>query len=372
MELALHQELLSATIDAVGKALPTRAINPILGFIRIEVAGDRAIFMGTDGDTTIMRSVACPLAVEGVALVPARTFGDLVKRLPKKDVSVKSEANRVHVKVGRSEYEMNSLDAEYYPEAPVLGDNILCKIECRELKRSIKAAAYAAVKQMSGNLHWTQGVLLAIENGVVHVVGSDGHRLGWRKIIGPTNVEHERRFLPPTKNMTDLEALLPDDDSVCKVYGVRNRVAFEFGNLVVACPVLDVAYAEYQRVVPLSDGITATVRVNREELADAMNRVVVLCTKLSGENPIASMKVEGSTLTLAGAEGESGKGKEELDIDLQGEGLTMTINPNYVTEMLKAMAGDEVMLKLTAPDKPLLCLSVRDPEALSLIMPVRS
>jgi DNA polymerase-3 subunit beta len=69
--------------------------------------------------------------------------------------------------------------------------------------------------------------------------------------------------------------------------------------------------------------------------------------------------------------GEYGKGKEELAAEVNGGDIKIAINPRYIIDTLKVMAGEQITLNWTSEISPVMITSPRDPAFTYIVMPIR-
>ena len=346
MKVVISQELLAGALGAVGKAVSTRSINPVLGYVRIVVEPDMLTLTATDGDFTIRRSVAVSGAETGRALAPARLLSDLVTRLPKRELTLQLDGNVLHLVSGRSKYDLTTLGDENFPELPDFTEHRLATLSCAVLKRALQQTVFSAVKESStGGVHYTNGVLFSFKAGRLDIVATDGHRLALKRSDGVTTGgaagAGRPRPLLPARAADELEKMLPeDDDAVVELYHHSNQVFFRFGNLLLASSLLDVKFPDYGRVIPKD--IDSRVHASREELTDALGRVLLVCRQK--DEPGRARRNPGRDVTISTDAGEIGKGSRGAGAEVSGSDIRVAINPAYLIDALKTLGGDQVTL----------------------------
>lgn len=370
MRLVISQELLSAVLSSVGKAVATRNINPVLNHVRLVVAPDSLTLTATDGDFTIRRAVAISGADAGRALAPARLLSDLVNRLPKKEIELKLTGNQLHIAVGRSAYDLTVMSDENFPELPDFTSHRVLALPCSLLKRALTQTAFAAIKESStGAVHYTNGVLFSFKHGRLDIVATDGHRLALKSSDGLSLGDFEKDLLLPAKAAEELERMLPDDeDNAVELYHLSNQVFFRFDNLLLASALLDVKFPDYERVIPKD--VESKVHVGREELLEALARVLLVCRQ-KDQNPVAHLETNGETLKLTSDGGEIGKGEEELGAEVAGGDIKIALNPQYMIDAFKTLGGEQITLNWNNEYSPVKITSPRDPDYTYIVMPIR-
>ncbi len=413
-QLSISQELLAAALDVVGKAVSPRSINPVLGYVRIVAEGGQLTLTATDGDFTLQRTVALQgeLAMttgDGAGatglrcLAPARLLHDLIARLPKRELTLQLENNVLHLVSGRSKYDLTTLGDENFPELPDFTEHRLATLSCAVLKRALQQTVFSAVKESStGGVHYTNGVLFSFKGpqagapggtSRLDIVATDGHRLALKRSdgvnlgaagLGPASSKTKRGeagigseigLLIPARAADELQRLLPpDEDAVVELYHHGNQVFFRFAGLLLASSLLDVKFPDYERVIPKD--IDSRVHCGREELTDALGRVLLVCRQ-KDQNPVARMETArwqtgDFTLGIFTDAGEIGKGSEELAVEIAGPNIRVAVNPGYLIAALKTLGGEQVTLNWISEVNPVMLTSPRDPDFTYIVMPIRS
>lgn len=370
MRFNISQDLLAQTLSAVGKAVSSRAINPVLTYVRIVAEPDSLTFTATDGDFTIRRQIAVPQAEPGRILAPARLLSDLVARLPKKEIELRLEGNQLHVAAGRSNYDLTVLSDENFPDLPDFSGHLMTTLPCGILKRALTQTTFASVKESgTGGIHYTNGVFFNFRGGRLDIVATDGHRLALKRNEGIAGNGPDSALLLPARVADELEKMLPDDDEAAvELFHHNNQVFFRFGTQLVASALLDVKFPDYERVIPKD--IESKVHAGREELGECLSRVLLM-TRSKDQNPVARMSSAEGTLTLSSDGGELGKGQEELAAEISGGDVKVAINPQYIIDALKALGGEQVTLNWISEVNPVMLTSAREPDFTYIVMPIR-
>lgn len=374
MRVVISQELLASALGIAGKAVSARTVNPVLGHVRMVADNGQLTFTGTDGDFWIRRSISIPEMSPGRVLVPAALFQALVSRLPKKEITLEQSGSQLNLSVARSAYDLTVMGDENFPELPDYSGSRLCSLPASVLKRSLLQTTFSAVKESStGGVHYTNGVLFSFKGGRLDIVATDGHRLALKRNSGLSGIDApDRDLLLPARVADELEKMLPDDDDAAvELFHHGNQVFFSFGAQLVASALLDVRFPDYERVIPKE--IEARVHTSREELSDALGRVLLVCRQ-KDQNPVARLQASGETLSASSEAGEIGKGVEELACEIaggDGSEVKVALNPQYLIEALKVLSGEQVTLNWISEIQPVMLTSSREPDFTYIVMPIR-
>jgi DNA polymerase-3 subunit beta len=82
MKVTIGQQSLLDLVSDVGRAVAFKTTVPVLCCIHLEGLAGTLIARGTDMETTVQRHVAATVTTPGQVAMPAKIFGDIVRRLP--------------------------------------------------------------------------------------------------------------------------------------------------------------------------------------------------------------------------------------------------------------------------------------------------
>ncbi len=125
MRVVISQELLAGTLSAVGKAVATRNINPVLNHVRIVTEPDLLTLTATDGDFTIRRTVAITGASPGARWRQPSCCPSWSTACRRRKSRWSSRGNQLNITVGRSNYNLTVMGDENFPELPDFTDHRL-------------------------------------------------------------------------------------------------------------------------------------------------------------------------------------------------------------------------------------------------------
>ena len=82
-------------------------------------------------------------------------------------------------------------------------------------------------------------------------------------------------------------------------------------------------------------------------------------------------KVDGDTLEIA-SNSEMGDTQEQFSVMTEGKDLTIAFNVRYVTDVLKALSDEEVVMRFNSNVSPCVLCPTEGEAYLYLVLPVRT
>ena len=376
MKFRCERDTLVDALTTAGRAVTARgSMAAALAGVRIDVAGNRLVIVGTDLDLTVrIESEAIGLD-DGSVVTPARLAADIVRSLEPGAVTFEGGEDEVEISAARSRFVVRTFAVDDFPVLPDPRPDQVT-LPAAGLAEALRQVVRAASNDDARPL--LTGVLVAAEGTGTRLVATDSYRLALRDLTGTGPLpEGTDQILVPARALTELQRLLPaakeaagkdKDDGVPDVgFSVSDLDAtFTVGDVRLMTRLLDGKFPDYRQLIP--PGYPNQLRVGKESLLDALRRVRLLVR--DNTTPVRlSMRPGGVELTVVSQ--EVGHASEDVDADYEGEELTVAFNPSYLIDGVEAVLGDEVVLETLDATKP---ATVRAPDHADyryLLMPVR-
>jgi DNA polymerase-3 subunit beta len=159
------------------------------------------------------------------------------------------------------------------------------------------------------------------------------------------------------------------DDEACTIQVDDGHVGFDFGSARVLARLIDETYPNYEAVIP--DENERTLTISRDSMLNAVKRVGLYSSSMTNQIRLA---IESDQVTISAEDIErSSEAEEVVSCDYDAEDMTIGFNSNYLTEVLSNLDADEVILKLSSPNRAGIVFPLEqneDEKILMLIMPV--
>ena len=221
-----------------------------------------------------------------------------------------------------------------------------------------------------------QGVNFKLTSNVLKATSTNSYRLS-QKII---NIENYNDFevTIPAKSLDELEKCLYSYDPKGNVdlYFTEGKLVFKFQNVMFLTNLLDGNFPDTSSIIPESNPIT--VRFNKDELLQALNRISILspAEKVTDReisfNAI-KLKIDKTNEVELSSANNQGAGKEIVvptDININ-EPLVIGFSSKYLTEALKVIPSTEVELGFKNSMKQFTIKGIDYPSLVELVLPFR-
>jgi DNA polymerase-3 subunit beta len=208
---------------------------------------------------------------------------------------------------------------------------------------------------------------------VLRMVATDGHRMARHDLCDLPEGSDSCGVIIPRKTVHFLHGLLKGKGApeTMSVTVNSSKAWFQIGHVFVVTKLIDGAFPDYQRVTP--SGNDKRLTIEREAFAKAI--AAVSC--ISGERGRAFKLALDSgpngwaKATLTVNNPDTGRTEMDVECDWDSPPLETGFNASYMLEILAAMDGEVVEMKLADPGSPALIYNPADGATIYVLMPMR-
>lgn len=366
MKFTIEKSELLSAIATAARALPPRAAAPVLEGVLLEAQEDksRLKLVCTDTALQIETYVPAQVTLRGVLVLPGKLFYEVVRRLPEGEVEISARSdkpNSIVVRSGKSKTSMQGYSADEFPEMPAVAEMGRFSLPQKSLRSMIAQTQFAISSDESRPV--LTGGLFEIKEGLLNVVGLDGYRLAVRS--EPCFCEGDRSAVVPSGSLSAIERVLGDEGDVTVTLS-QNAALFDVGHTRVTTVLLSGDYMQYRRIIP-QDRLTV-VQIERAELMAAIDRASLMAR--DSKNNLVRFSVAGDMLTVS-SNSELGDVTDEVPMHLTGGELDIAFNAKFMTDVLKVLSDDEVLLEMNTPVTPCVIRPLSGDAWIYLVLPVR-
>lgn len=374
MKFEMKRDLLVEGFTKVGKVVSAKASIPILQGFLLEVTQDEIIITGSDTSETIKHAIK----VDGEDITVTEP-GKVV--LPKQIEAIVKKSNnliefsldgfKTTIKSGKSEFEINCLDADEYPKFPDYDYSspslLLAGEQFRDL---IKKTAFAASTSETRPI--LQGVCVEVEKGNVNLVCTDSHRLA--RVSHKAQSEQAIKIVVPAKSFDNMCKVFDLDKQVEVFVQNEQNILLRNGQTYYISRLLSGNYPDTSRLIPTD--AKEMVTINRKELVDGLELIKEIASSADKSSGVVKLHVNG-VASLSSQQSQKGKGKIDISYDSfesESHELTISFDCKFALDALKSMDCETVDMNFTGSLRPFVIKPHGDVQLdeLQLILPVRT
>ena len=367
MKLTVSRETFLARLGIAVRGASTRSAIQTLAGVLLRVEDGTAELQATDMELGVRVALEPRDSAAGQAVIPARLLLDVVRSLPKDELTLEYRSSHQDVEVvsGPAQFHLRTLPTEDFPKLPDRPTESALTVPADAFVDTIARVARAASRDET-RPHLT-GVLVTASGNELRMVATDSYRLSVKETSLETALAGELEANVPARTLQELGRIATAGGAeTIGVAATENQVVFTVGDVVLSSRLVEGRFPNYQQLLP--ESYEHELRVTRDELLDVVRRVGLLAQK----NAPLRLRFSEGTLDVSAQTPDVGEASESLPVPFNGEDLEIGFNPEFFRDGLDSAESDELVLKLISPLRPGLIESSGDDAGFRyLVMPIR-
>ena len=334
----------------------------------MRVEDGKAELQATDMELGVRVALEPRDASPGLAVIPGRLLLDVVRSLPKDDLTLEYRSSQQDVELisGPAKFHLRTLPAEDFPTLPELPGEGVLTVPAGAFVDTIGRVARAASRDET-RPHLT-GVLVTAEGTDLRMVATDSYRLSVKETGLESELGGSLEANVPARTLQELGRIASAGGAdTIAVAALENQVVFAVEDVVLSSRLVEGRFPNYQQLLP--ESYEHELKVSRDELLEVVRRVGLLAQK----NAPLRLRFSEGALDVSAQTPDVGEASESLPIAFAGETLEIGFNPEFFRDGLESAEADELTLKLISPLRPGLIESGGDAGGgfRYLVMPIR-
>ena len=376
IHFSINKNLFLQALNTTKRAISTKNAIPILSTVKIDVIKEGITLIGSNGQISIENFISVQnenagllINSPGSILLEANFFINVISSLPDIVLDFKEiEQKQIVLTSGKSEITLKGKDADQYPRIQEVSTSNPLVLETKVLKNIINETAFAASTQESRPI--LTGVHFVLtDNQSLKTVATDSHRMSQKKITLDKKGD-DFDVVIPSRSLREFTAVFTDEIETVEVFFANNQLLFRSENISFYTRLLEGNYPDTDRLIPTE--FSSVVTFNTNNLRHAMERSRLLSN--ATQNGTVKLEIVKGIVSAHVHSPEVGRVNEEIDTEsVSGEDLTISFNPTYLIEALKAVDSEKVTISFISSVRPFTLVPSEDAENfIQLITPVRT
>jgi DNA polymerase-3 subunit beta len=365
MRFTCEKNMLVQGLNIAGRTVAQKSSLSVIEGVLCK-AGHGLSLTGYNMETAITYEIEAEVSDPGDCILPAKLFGDIIRRLPEGPVTVVvDEEYKVSIRAGYASFTISAESADDYPELPDVNSSRAVYIPQEKLKELISGTIFAVSENQGRPIH--TGVKFEVSDTAITAVAVDGFRLARRTYHPEENTGREMSFVVPAAGLKEVEKVLTDAGEDAAFTLGTKHILFKVGAATLVCRLLEGEFLDWRRVVPSNCPIRLVANVS--DISSSVERVGLIVSE-KYKSPVRC--VFGHQELLVRTATTIGAAEDRCSIAGDGKELEIGFNVRYLADALKAVPSEEVTLELTNGLSPIVLTPVDDKQDFAyMVLPVR-
>ena len=365
MRFTCEKSMLVTGLNIAGRTVAQKSSLSVIEGILCK-AGHNLNLTGYNMETAISYEIEAEVSDPGECILPARLFGDIIRRLPEGPVTVVvDESYKVSIRAGFASFTISAESAEDYPDLPDVNEGRAIRIPQTKLKELISGTLFAVSENQGRPIH--TGVKFEVTDDSITAVAVDGFRLARRTFHPEEGTGRELSFVVPAAGLKEVEKILTDSEEDAAFTLGSKHILFQIGAATLVCRLLEGEFLDWRRVVPTNCPVKLVAHVS--DLASSVERVGLIVSE-KYKSPVRC--VFGHNELLMRTNTTIGAAEDKCAIAGDGKELEIGFNVRYLADALRVIPSEEVTLELTNGLSPIVLTPVDEKYDFAyMVLPVR-
>jgi DNA polymerase-3 subunit beta len=347
---------------------------PILSHIYMEWKKNSLLLTGTDLETGIQEELTATVHQEGKASISSKKLYEIIRELPEQAIHIQKKENHwIHLKCGKSIFNIAGLDPEEFPSLPAWQEKLFTPLPTRIIKEMIEKTVFAASNEDSR--YHLNGIFLTQQKidgkEALRMVATDGHRLSLVDREGQMIKGVEKGLIIPKKGVLEIRKILgeKEGEGETSMFVNNTHAFFKMGKTLMVIRLIEGEFPEYEQVIPKNND--KKLKVSKETLHGSLKRVSTMASERAEGVKLSLRK---NLMELSSYHQDFGDAKEEVDVQYEGSPIEIGFNARYLIEAIQSFDTDEILLEFKDEGNPGMIKPHPSPSPsnqICIIMPMR-
>ena len=365
MRFTCEKSMLVQGLNIAGRTVAQKSSLSVIEGVLCK-AGHGLSLTGYNMETAITYDIEAEVADPGECILPAKLFGDIIRRLPEGPVTVVvSDDYKVSIRAGYASFTISAEAADDYPELPDVNSGKPIQIPQTKLKELISGTIFAVSENQGRPIH--TGVKFEVTDTSITAIAVDGFRLARRTFHPEEGTGRELSFVVPAAGLKEVEKIVSDVEDMASFTLGTKHILFQIGKATLVCRLLEGEFLDWRRVVPTNCPVKLVANVG--ELSSSVERVGLIVSE-KYKSPVRCIFSHNELLMRTNT--TIGAAEDKCSIAGDGKELEIGFNVRYLADALKVVPSEEVTLELTNGLSPIVLTPVDDKYDFAyMVLPVR-
>lgn len=367
MKLFCSRKDLESALNIVNKAIGSNNTLPVLNNVLVKAEGKKLNFSATNLEIAISFFIDADVRSEGAITIPAKLITSYISLLNEEKVELSaSEGLNLLVQSSTSTTKIKCISADEFPLIPKVDPEHEFSVPVEDLDIAIMESVFAASTNVSRPV--LSGVYCLIDGDSVKFVATDSYRLAERGLKLEKKIDGKFDCIVPAKTISELGKITNRSGAKEVVVSAsKNQILFKVGNVELVSRLIEGKFPDYERIIP-KEGKTK-VEVSVEDLSLVIKRVGLFAKE--NNNSIKLSATNDGKLVVSTDETKIGEEKAEVAIKIDGENNKISLNSQYLLDVLTYITDEKVILEMNDKLSPAVIKPLKRDDYVYIIMPLK-
>jgi len=347
MKLQADTDALHDAFQYSGSIITSSMPHAVYENVKLTATGEGVWLSATDMEVGLKVKVPdVEVVEEGTILLREANVSKILGATPDEEVNLETEEDVAYIRSSDSEFRLLTHPAEEFEDINEPGEGNFIEIDPQILRYMVRRTRFAAAEERGR--YALHGILLEVEeNSDLHMVAADGARLALVKKKADNPDELAFECIVPTKGMEQLAKLAGLSKEPLRIQVTDSELLAANDAGCVSCLLVEGQFPDYKSIIPENPTVKLDLPV--QPLLNAVRRASYMTTR---ETRAADFLLSANQLTIKAESPELGEAKVTVPVEYEQEDVEITLNPEYVEDVLRVAERESVKLEFNCDGSP--------------------
>lgn len=354
-------------LNIVNKAINPNNTLPVLNNILLKAEGKKLYFSATNLEIAISCNIEADVRREGAVTVPAKLIVGYTALLTDETVELTLiDGVTLHVKSASSDTKIKCINADEFPLIPKIEESQEVSVKTTDLYEAIMETVFAASTNTSRPV--LSGVLFSYKDKKLTLVATDSYRLAEKSLGAECKEKDDVSCIVPARTMQEISKIInKTENKEVKIKISKNQILFLSDDIELISRLIEGKFPEYEKIIPKESKTKFEVSV--EDLSLVLKRVSLFARENNNSVKL-SVTNDGKAL-VSSEETKIGEEKAEVLIKLEGENNKISLNAQYLLDVLTYIADEKIIFSINDKVSPAVIKPGKGEDYVYIIMPLK-
>lgn len=366
MKFSCNKERLQRNLHIAQRATDPKSNISVLRNVLLELGDNKLDIISFDHRMGIKTTMECVSDQHGRITIQCNLLLDCMNSITEENVYFTLDGNMMKVESGSFNYSINCISADDFPPFPETAEEKSFEIGKELFEKGIKQTILAT--NPDDPRAFMGGVFMKSEGANVIFVGTDGHRLSFRKFESGERSLPAFEIVVPARTLSELLRIISEvEGGKIKIGVAEKSVTFTMAGVFLVSRLVDAKYPKYERVIP--ENQDGSCRVGRHKMISAVKGAAIMARSKENKDMV-EMSITDETITFASKTQDEGSASVEINVSKKGRDVRFAFNSKYILDFLNAVDDDEIVIEFTEELSPSL-FHTDSPDYKYVLMPIK-
>jgi len=326
------QQAVSKVIGAIGG----KSDNPILGNLLLNVKDGVLTVKAANRQMEMSSTSGVDPDEDGSITVPAKKFFDILKADPQDSqisFSLDEKGDSALLRFSRSRFKLATLPSDLFPSSESVTPDADVKIDQSQLKSMLDSVSFSMAAQ--DVRYYLNGMLVDVNQGVMRLVTTDGHRLSAVKTEVECSSEEHLQIILPRDAISQIGKMLDKSNDDITLSFNRNHLKLKCNDVELTAKLIDGRFPDYTRVIPANN--ENIMKVGVEDFLSKLRQVSVVSDEKFKR---VTLSLKNNSVALSMVTHSDEVAENEAECSYSSNDLEVGFNVLYLIEVFSHLKGD--------------------------------